>query len=74
MADSTERQTLAATGEERGWGRRVSDRVDIYTRDSARIRVIWAGDDALSGGSRHQDDMMEQYSRDLATVKGWLLR
>ncbi len=74
MADATERQTLAATGEERGWNRRVADRVDIYMRDATRIRVIWSGDDALSGSSRHQDDIMEQYSRDLATVKVWLSR
>ena len=74
MADATERQSLAATGEECGWNRRVADRVDIYMRDTTRIRVIWAGDDALSGSSRHQDDIMEQYSRDLATVKGWLSR
>ena len=74
MADATERQALAATGEERGWNRRVADRVDIYMRDTTRIRVIWAGEDALSGGSRHQDDIMEQYSRDLGVVKGWQTR
>jgi hypothetical protein len=34
--------------------------------------VIWRGDDAISGGSRFQDDVMEQYSRDLNTVKKWL--
>jgi hypothetical protein len=72
VADATERQALAEFTEERGWNRRVSDRVDIFERGTARIRVIWQGDEAISGGSRYQDDGMEQYSRDLTTVKGWL--
>ena len=74
MAESTERQTLAELTQERGWSRRAVDRVDVYLRGATRIRVIWGGDDALSGGSRYQDDMMEQYTRDLATVRGWLSR
>lgn len=72
MADVSERQALAEITEERGWNRRVSDRVDVYVRGAARIRVIWQGDEAISGGSRYHDDVMEQYSRDLAAVKGWL--
>ncbi|MCF6389243.1 hypothetical protein L2K20_19890 [Mycobacterium sp. MBM] len=72
MADVTERQALAQITEDHGWNRRVADRVDIYLRGASRIRVIWQGDEAISGGSRYQDDIMEQYSRDLATVKGWL--
>ncbi len=72
MADETERQALAQFTEEKGWSRRVVDRVDVFVRGSARIRVIWRGEDAISGGSRYHDDGMEQYSRDLATVKGWL--
>jgi hypothetical protein len=43
-------------------------------RGPVRVRVIWQGDDAISGGSRFQDDNMESYSRDFATVKGWLAR
>lgn len=74
MADATERQALADTTSEHGWSRRVVDRVDVYVRGDSRIRVIWQGDDAISGGSRYQDDGMEQYTRDLATVKGWLSR
>lgn len=72
MADATERQALAQITEEHGWSRRVADRVDIYLRGASRVRVIWRGDEAISGGSRYQDDIMEQYSRELATVKGWL--
>lgn len=72
MADATERQALAELTEARGWNRRVADRVDIYMRGMSRVRVIWQGDDAISGGSRYQDEAMEQYTRDLATVKTWL--
>jgi Lon protease-like protein len=57
-----------------GWARRIDDRVDIYVRGQTRVRVIWQGNDAISGGSRFQDDNMETYSRDLETVKGWLAR
>lgn len=74
MADATARQALAALTEEQGWSRRESDRVDIFLRGPSRVRVIWQGDDVISGGSRYQDDIMEQYSRDLGTVKGWLAR
>lgn len=72
MADATERQALAQITEDHGWSRRITDRVDIYLRGASRVRVIWQGEAAISGGSRYQDDVMEQYSRDLATVKGWL--
>ena len=72
MADETERQALAQFTEEKGWSRRVVGRVDVYVRGVARVRVIWRGDDAISGGSRYHDDGMEQYTRDLASVKGWL--
>ncbi|MHA3021481.1 hypothetical protein ACXPWS_14625 [Mycobacterium sp. BMJ-28] len=73
MSDANAREQLAALTEEHGWSRREVDRVDVYLRGAARVRVIWAGDD-LSGSSRYQDDVMEQYSRDLGTVQGWLTR
>ncbi|WP_319450073.1 MULTISPECIES: hypothetical protein [unclassified Mycobacterium] len=74
MAGSNERTALAEASEGVGWQRRVDERVDIYVRGPVRVRVIWQGDDAISGGSRFQDDVMESYSRDLTTVKGWLSR
>jgi len=74
MAETNERESLAETTEAVGWQRRVDDRVDVYLRGATRVRVIWRGDDAISGGSRFQDDVMESYSRELATVKGWLAR
>ena len=68
------RSQLAEITAAAGWARRVDARVDVYLRGPVRIRVIWQGDDAISGGSRYQDDALETYSRDLETVKGWLAR
>lgn len=68
------RSELAETTAAAGWNRRVDGRVDIYLRGETRVRVIWRGDDAISGGSRFQEDNLETYSRDLNTVKGWLAR
>ncbi|HYO01162.1 MAG TPA: hypothetical protein VET27_04325 [Mycobacterium sp.] len=68
------RSELAEITAAAGWDRRVDDRVDIYLRGSTRVRVIWRGNDAISGASRYQDDNLETYSRDLDTVKGWLAR
>lgn len=68
------RSELAEVTAAAGWDRRIDDRVDIYVRGQTRVRVIWRGDDAISGGSRFQEDNLETYSRDLNTVKGWLAR
>lgn len=68
------RSELAEITAAAGWNRRIDDRVDIYLRGQTRVRVIWRGDDAISGGSRFQEDNLETYSRDLDTVKGWLAR
>ena len=68
------RSELAEITAAAGWNRRIDDRVDIYLRGQTRVRVIWRGDDAISGGSRFQEDNLETYSRDLKTVKGWLAR
>jgi len=68
------RSELAEITAAAGWDRRIDDRVDIYLRGQTRVRVIWRGDDAISGASRFQEDNLETYSRDLGTVKGWLAR
>jgi hypothetical protein len=68
------RSELAEATEAAGWNRRIDDRVDIYLRGASRVRVIWRGNDAISGGSRYQDDNLEAYSRELDTIKGWLGR
>ncbi len=70
MAD--ERSALAETTTSSGWQRRIDDRVDIYVRGPQRVRVIWQGNDAISGASRFQDDIMETYTRELKTVRAWM--
>ena len=74
MTTTDVRSELAEITAAAGWDRRIDDRVDIYLRGQTRVRVIWQGNDAISGGSRFQDDNLETYSRDLDTVKGWLAR
>ncbi|MDP9167854.1 MAG: hypothetical protein M3O32_17610 [Actinomycetota bacterium] len=68
------RSELAEITAAAGWIRRIDDRVDIYVRGQTRVRLIWQGNDVISGGSRFQEDNLETYSRDLDTVKGWLAR
>jgi hypothetical protein len=74
MTATDERTALALATKAAGWQRREVDRVDVYLRGAARVRVIWAGNDSMSGGSRFHDDVMEAYSRDVDTVKAWLTR
>lgn len=74
MAASGERQALLMYGEERGWKSRTSDRADVYTRDKIRVRVIWQGDEVISGASFFDDEMFETYTRDLGKVRAWLTR
>ncbi|MGB8403674.1 MAG: hypothetical protein WCE30_06295 [Mycobacterium sp.] len=70
MAD--ERSALADSTAATGWQRRQDERVDIYLRGAQRVRVIWQGDSAISGATRFQDDMMENYTRELGTVRAWM--
>lgn len=72
MAESNARAALALECEDAGWQRRIDDRVDLYLRGDVRVRVIWRGDDAINGGSRFHDGIMETYSRELNTVRSWL--
>lgn len=75
MADTGERQALAELGEERGWKRRISDgRADAYTKGTVRIRVVWQGENAISGSTLFHDDMYESYTRELSTVRAWFKR
>ena len=70
-----ERTPLAETGDELGWKRRISNgRADVYTKGTVRIRVVWQGDEAISGASLFHDEMYESYTRDLSTVRAWLKR
>lgn len=72
MSGTDERQALSEASEEKGWQRRESGRVDVYLRDRYRIRVIWQGNEVISGASFFEDQMYELYTRDLAKVRAWL--
>lgn len=74
MTEADERQELSQLAEQAGWRRRDVDHVDVYLRGSARVRVIWRGTSAISGASLFQDDILATYTRELATVNGWLTR
>jgi hypothetical protein len=70
-----ERTALAESSEQQGWQRRaLDDRVDVYTRGLIRIRLIWQGGDKISGASIFSDEMYDNYTRDLDTVRAWLKR
>jgi hypothetical protein len=72
MSGTDERQAICEAGNEKGWQRRESGRVDVYLRDRFRIRVIWQGNEVISGASFFEDEMYELYTRDLAKVRAWL--
>ncbi|KAA0111064.1 hypothetical protein [Mycolicibacterium sp. P1-5] len=72
MSGTDERQALSEAGEEKGWQRRESGRVDVYLRNRFRVRVIWQGNEVISGASFFEDEMYELYTRDLAKVRAWL--
>jgi len=74
MTAPVEREQLSELAVQAGWHRRDSDRTDYYTRHPVRVHVIWQGDKAISGGALYHDDTLMAYSRDLATVSGWLKR
>ncbi len=74
MTTTDERQALADFAAENGWSRRDVERVDNYSRGDWRLRVIWRGTDAISGGAEYQEDILMTYTRDLATIRKWLQR
>ncbi|MEZ0364512.1 hypothetical protein ACAG26_12530 [Mycobacterium sp. pUA109] len=74
MTAIDQRQELHRLAEEHGWQRNERDRVDIYIRGRDQVHVVWRGTEAISGGSRYEDYILGTYSRDLATVQGWLKR
>jgi hypothetical protein len=74
MTATDERQTLADLAEATGWQRRNVDRADYYDRDGTRVQVLWQGTEAVSGGALYHDDILATYSRELATIQGWLRR
>ncbi|MBU3686589.1 MAG: hypothetical protein EBU23_09525 [Mycobacteriaceae bacterium] len=74
MTGTGERQNLVQFGEEQGWRCHGHERADVYLRGTVRIRVIWQGDEQISGASLFHDEMYESYTRDLAIVRAWFKR
>jgi hypothetical protein len=74
MTAVLDRGALSELAVQAGWQHRREDRTDYYSRTPVRIHVIWQGDDEISGGALYQDDLLMTYTRDLATVTGWLKR
>lgn len=74
MSTATERDQLSERAVAAGWQLREADRTDYYSRTPVRVHVIWQGDDAISGGALYHDDLLMSYTRDLATIQGWLKR
>jgi hypothetical protein len=74
MTAADERAELSELAVQAGWHHRDVDRTDYYTRDPVRVHVIWQGRKAISGGALYHDDLLMTYSRDLATIRGWLKR
>ncbi|MDT5014535.1 MAG: hypothetical protein QOD39_695 [Mycobacterium sp.] len=74
MTATVEREGLSELAAQAGWHHRDADRTDYYTRSPVRVQVIWQGTDVISGGALYHDDNLMAYTRDLATVTGWLKR
>jgi len=74
MVDTAERQVVSALAEGSGWNHRIADRSDYFDKGIVRVHIVWRGDTAISGGTLYHDDFLQTYSRDLATVTGWLKR
>lgn len=74
MTAAIDREKLSHLAVEAGWQRRDEERTDYYSRTPVRVSVLWRGTDAISGGALYHDDLLMAYSRDLATVRGWLKR
>lgn len=74
MVDTDERKAVATVAEEAGWHHRTADRSDYFNKGVVRVHIVWSGDTAINGGTLYHDDLMQTYSRDLATVRGWLKR
>lgn len=74
MVDTDERQAVSALAEQTGWNHRVADRSDYFDKGVVRVHVVWRGESAISGGTLYHDDLMQTYTKDLPTIRGWLKR
>lgn len=69
-----ERAEVSELAAQAGWQRRDAHPSDYYTRQLDRVRVIWQGTDAISGGALYRDGILMATTRELDTVKSWLDR
>jgi hypothetical protein len=74
MTAVVERDAVSELAVQAGWQRRESDRDDYYSRRPDRVRVIWRGDEAISGGALYRDGVLMAVTSELDTVKSWLKR
>lgn len=75
MAGTDERQALAQLGEQYGWKQLMkSETTDSFGRGNIRVRVIWRDNTTINGAVYFENDMYENYSRELPKVQGWLKR
>lgn len=74
MTAIVERAEVFELAAQAGWQRRDADPSDYYTRQLDRVRVIWQGTDAISGGALYRDGILMATTRELDTVKSWLDR
>ena len=72
MTAPAERDEVSELAADSGWQYRQSDRMDYYTRQPERVRVIWQGHNVISGGVLYRDGVLMSLTRDLKTVKAWL--
>lgn len=73
-ANTDERDALSQDAAGMGWQRNEQQRIDLYKRDGAAVRVLWRGSAAISGAARFEDYALLTTTRDLATVRKWLAR
>lgn len=73
MSATNDRQALSEIAEQSGWQRRQVDRTDFYRRGAREVEVLFT-EDKLNGGSLSEDLRMMTYTRDKATIEGWLTR
>ncbi len=74
MTATVERDEVSELAVQAGWEHREADRVDYFTRQPERVRVVWHGHDAISGGVLYRDGILMTLTRELDTVKAWLKR
>ena len=74
MTAIDERAEVSGLATQAGWQHRDADRVDYYTRQPDRVRIVWQGNQKISGGVLYKDGVLMVLTRDLNTIRSWLKR